>query len=167
MSQSEIYDEVVTASDLASSGADIVQVVAFRLGESRFCLPIQAVQEIQQVVEFSQSETKQGLAVGMMNLRGTVIPVFYLREFLGLPPRPYDIDTPMIICKVAGGFVSMIVDEVDDVVVLPEGSLSPVPALHPLAHVMLGVCRLGEELVVLLDVQELFFSGADRNREGE
>ncbi len=166
MSQSETQDEVANAVSPASSSGDIEQVVAFRLGESRFCLPIQVVQEIQQVVEFSQSETQQGLAVGMMNLRGTVIPVFYLREFLGLPPRPYDIDTPMIICKVLGGFVSMIVDEVDDVVVLPEGSLSPVPALHPLADVMLGICRLGEELVVLLDVQGLFLVGADRNREG-
>lgn len=167
MSTSENHEAVANAVTPALLSGDIEQVVAFRLGESRFCMPIQVVQEIQQVVEFSQSETQQGLAVGMMNLRGSVIPVFYLREFLGLPPRPYDIDTPMIICKVAEGFVSMIVDEVDDVVVVPEGSLSPVPALHPLADVMLGVCRLGEDLVVLLDVEALFFAGAARNREGE
>ncbi|MCL4554896.1 MAG: chemotaxis protein CheW [Actinobacteria bacterium] len=167
MSRSENHEAVANPVTPAALSGDIQQVVAFRLGESRFCLPIQVVQEIQQVVEFSQSETQQGLAVGMMNLRGAVIPVFYLREFLGLSPRPYDIDTPMIICKVADGFVSMIVDEVDDVVVLPEGSLSPAPALHPLADVMLGVCRLNEELVVLLDVEGLLLAGADRNREGK
>jgi len=91
----------------------------------------------------------------MVNLRGSVIPAIDLRVLLGLEKLEYRLDTPMIICRVGGGFAALVVDEVEDVIDVPDGCLSPPPKLHSLADRMIGVCHLDTELVFLLSVDKL------------
>ncbi|MDP2401006.1 MAG: chemotaxis protein CheW, partial [Actinomycetota bacterium] len=67
----------------------------------------------------------------------------------------YHVDTPMIICRLDGDTVALLVDEVEDVVVLPEDCMVAPPKLHALSDKMIGVCRLEENLVFLLDVDRL------------
>jgi len=141
--------------DIIDLAPGIGQIVVFWLKDQKYALPVSDVQEIQQVVEFSEVSGDGEMTVGMMNLRGAIIPVFYARDLLGLTSREYSLDTPMIICKVASALISIIVDDVDDVVALPAGALAPPPALHPLAQRMLGVVSLGEDLVSVLNVETL------------
>jgi purine-binding chemotaxis protein CheW len=96
-----------------------------------------------------------GVVVGMVNLRGDVIPAIDMRALVGLPHQDYHVNTPMIICRTPDGLVALIVDEVEDVVTLPLDSLAPPPKLHSLADRMVGVCRLGSELIYLLSVDKL------------
>jgi purine-binding chemotaxis protein CheW len=93
--------------------------------------------------------------VGMINLRGRVIPALDLRRLVGLDEIEYGLKTPMIICRVDNGAVALIVDMVEDVLTVPDDRLSPPPRLHQLASRMIGVCHFGTELVFLLDVDRL------------
>lgn len=133
---------------------ELDQMIAFHLEGQRYGLPIVSVQEIQQIVTFSQ-ETGSGIVVGMVNLRGDVIPAIDMRALIGLPHQDYHVNTPMIICRTSDGLVALIVDEVEDVITLPVDCLAPPPKLHSLSDRMMGVCRLSTGLVYLLSVDAL------------
>ena len=131
------------------------QIVAFFLGGQRYALPIERVQEIQQIVAFSAVPESRQSVVGMVNLRGEVIPAVDVRRLVGLPPQEYCLETPMIICRHNGQLVALLVDEVQDVLGLPVGCVQEAPALNALSSKMIGVARLDDGLAYLLDLDKL------------
>lgn len=147
--------ETTVETETAEVGARIEQMVTFHLAGQRYGLPIAKVQEIQQIVAFTGVPSVGSAVIGMINLRGQVIPAIDLRALFGLPHLEYHLDTPMVICRVDGHMVALVVDEVEDVIDLPEGCMSPPPGMHALASKMIGVCRLEAQLVFLLDVDRL------------
>lgn len=148
-------EAVDAAAALQATASLIDRMVVFRLAGQRYGLPIESVQEIQQIVAFSEVPGGSEIIIGMVNLRGAVIPALDIRRLVGLEREEYHVDTPMIICRLDGDTVALLVDEVEDVVVLPEDCMVAPPKLHALSDKMIGVCRLGESLVYLLDVDRL------------
>lgn len=133
----------------------IDRVVAFYLDAQRYALPIDAVQEIQQIVALSEVPGGGSGVVGMVNLRGQVIPVVDLRRIVGLATVEYTLETPMIICRVEGQLIALVVDEVQDVLELSAECLQAPPAMHSLAAKMVAVARLDDGLVYIFDVVRL------------
>lgn len=131
------------------------QVVAFFLGGQRYALPIGTVQEIQQIVALSEVPEIDDAIVGMVNLRGRVIPAVDGRRLIGMPTQPYTLETPMVICRYREDLVALVVDEVQDVLGLPSGCLQDAPALHALSAKMIGVARLPDGLAYLFDLEKL------------
>jgi len=156
-----------TAADAVEATASIEQddsvgeclfidrAVAFFLAGQRYALPIDRVNEIQQIVAFSDVPSGGSSVVGMVNLRGNVIPAIDLRRLVRLEAREYSLETPMIITWTRGQTVALIVDEVQDVLELPDGCLQAAPPLHALSSKMIGVCRMEDGLIYLLDVDLL------------
>ncbi|MGZ4358080.1 MAG: chemotaxis protein CheW, partial [Gaiellaceae bacterium] len=137
---------------VAGVGGGVERAVAFYLGGQRYALPIDRVNEIQQIVAFSDVPAGGQGVVGMVNLRGTVIPAIDLRRAVGVEPREYTLETPMIITRTGSQTVALIVDEVEDVIELPEDCLQEAPPMHALSSKMIGVCRLPDGLMYLLDI---------------
>lgn len=131
------------------------RIVVFRLEDQRYAVPVDHVQEIQQIVEPTKIPDASRALLGMVDLRGRVLPVIDLRALLGMPEAEFDLQTPMIIARTGGQLVALVVDEVDDVVDVPEGCTQTPSGIYDLADRMLGVCRLGEGLVFVLDVETL------------
>lgn len=141
--------------EAAESCLHIERAVAFFLGGQRYALPLDRVHEIQQIVAFTEVPEDRSAVVGMVNLRGQVIPAIDMRMLVGLEPKDYTLETPMIITDTEGQTVALIVDEVQDVLELPEGCLQEAPPLHKLARMMIGVCRMPDGLMNLLDIDLL------------
>jgi purine-binding chemotaxis protein CheW len=161
---------VTSAADIAptlddTAPADVAtcemveRIVAFFLGGQRYALPIERVREIQQIVAFSEVPSGGRGVVGMVNLRGHVIPAVDMRQLVGLEAREYTLETPMVITDVRGDQLALIVDEVQDVFELAPGCLQAAPALHKLSANMIGVARLGDGLVYVLDIDRLIGAG--------
>jgi chemotaxis signal transduction protein len=155
ISDASLDADVAEATD-AQTDDTVERVVAFMLDGQRYALPIGRVREIQQIVAFSDVPAGGAGVVGMVNLRGQVIPAVDMRQLLGLPSREYNLETPMVIAETRGKLVAMIVDEVRDVFELPPGCMQDAPTLHQLASKMIGVARLGDGLVYVLDLDLLF-----------
>ncbi len=153
LTEGAVGDPEPATEPAAHDWVDIM--VAFFIGGQRYGLPVASVQEIQQIVAFSEVPTQGGSVAGMVNLRGAVIPAVDMRLLLGMPKVEYTLETPMIICRRRGRLIALIVDEVQDVVLLPEGCLQAAPAMHALSEKMIGVCRFENDLVYLLDVERL------------
>ena len=80
------------------------------------------------------------------------------RLLVGLEGRDYTLETPMIITRSRSHSVALIVDEVEDVLELPEGCLQAAPPMHALSSKMIGVCRMDDGLIYLLDIDTLLGS---------
>jgi purine-binding chemotaxis protein CheW len=139
------------------AGSD--RILLFALDGQHYGLPIAVVQEIQQMVALSQIPDDEGAVVGVINLRGAVVPVMDLRRMLGLPPRVYGLQTPMVFVRTPQGVVSLVVDEVEDVVEVPPDCMQPTSEVFALADRLLGVCRLDVGPVFVLDIERLIPAG--------
>lgn len=131
------------------------RMVAFHLGTQSYGFEIDAVQEIQQIVALAQVPDDDDAVLGLVNLRGEIVPVVDLRTMLGMEQAEMSLETPMVICRSSQGLVAFVVDAVDDVVEIPPDCLQPPPQLHSLAGRMLAVCRLESGMVFLLDIEKL------------
>ena len=152
----DIVDEAPQIDTVEAGACEMVtRVLAFFLGTQRYALPIERVREIQQIVAFSQMPSTGSGVVGMVNLRGNVVPAVDMRLLVGLEPVEYTLETPMIITDVRNETLALLVDEVQDVFELAPGCLQESPALHSLSASMIGVARMDDGLIYVLDVDEL------------
>jgi purine-binding chemotaxis protein CheW len=149
--QGPLVDGVESPLDAVNGG----RVVVFRLDEQLYALPVESVQEIQQIVELTPVPDTAPALVGMIDVRGRVVPAIDVRALIGLESRQYTLDTPMILCRAHGRIAALIVDEVEDVLVLPEGCMQAPSKLYALADRMLGISKLDIGLVIVLDPEKL------------
>ena len=141
--------------DGATSTVDVARAVTFRLAGQLYGLRIEDIQEIQQIAELLPLPDSHPALVGLIEIRGRVVPAIDLRLLVGLEAAPYSLETPMIFCRVRDQLVCLIVDTVEDVVELPPEGIQPPSSLYALADRMLGTCKLAQGLALLLDVERL------------
>jgi len=139
---------------------EVNQYVTFLVGDETYGVSVMKVQSINEMIEITHVPKARAFIKGVINLRGSVIPVIDMRKKFSLPPKEYDSFTVILIVEVNERLVGMIVDSVSDVVDIP---LSDIQAqINYSARVdtssIEGIGRIGEKLVVLLDV-ETFLSG--------
>lgn len=140
---------------VADGLAGLDRILLFVIDEQRYGLSIDVVQEIQQIVAMSEIPDDSGAVVGVINVRGVVVPVMDLRRMLGIGPKAYDLQTPMVFTRTPRGLLALVVDEVADVVEVPPGSVQPPSGVLALADRLLGVCQLESGPVFVLDIERL------------
>jgi len=149
---------------LAGSGQPVVsnQYLTFALAGELFAIPILAVQEIRGWETVSRTPRAPEHVLGVMNLRGVVIPIVDLRVRLGLPAAERSATSVVIVVQVeirAALLVTMgcLVDAVSDVVSLAVESQRPTPsACGPVdSHFLAGMATGDKQLIMLLDLVRL------------
>jgi purine-binding chemotaxis protein CheW len=115
------------------------------------------VEEVQEVIRY-QPMTRVPLAPteirGLINLRGQIVTAMDLRRRLGMPERPEG-ELPMnVVVRTVDGWVSLLVDEIGDVVEVTEASFErPPETLTGVARTMIrGAYKLEERLLLVLDI---------------
>src|SRR3954466_9479295 len=91
------------------------QFVGFRIGNENYAIEITKIQEIILMKPITRLPQVPDSIEGLINLRGTVIPIINLRKRFGLPARPFDDETRTIVVTVQDRTVGCIVDEVTQV----------------------------------------------------
>jgi purine-binding chemotaxis protein CheW len=121
------------ADDLADSAADLdddEQFVVFRLGKEEFGVPIHSVQEIVRVPDDLVHVPKAPAYVdGVINLRGSVLPVVDLRQRLGLPRVERSVNQRIMVFVLDGVCTGFIVDQVAEVLKIAKSVITPSPNL--------------------------------------
>ncbi len=140
---------------MEEAAVDIDQVILFDLADQRYALPISEVQEIQQLVQPTGLPGTAPSLLGVIDLRGEVVPVIDLRLVLGMDEASYGLQTPMVVVRTGSRLAALVVDEVEDVVDVPPESMRAPSGVHELADRMLGVCRFPDGLVFVLDLERV------------
>lgn len=147
----------------AASTDDDAQVVIFRLGAEEFGVPIMSVQEIVRVPEVLTRVPKTPAFVeGVINLRGTVLPVIDQRSRLGLPTIERNDRQRIMVYTIGGLRTGFIVDSVAEVLRISSSDIEPAPELSAEQGRLIGqVAKLDGDrrLVMLIEPLQLLGSG--------
>jgi purine-binding chemotaxis protein CheW len=137
--------------------ADGQQFLTFRLADEDYGVEILRVQEIKGYSRVTPLPNTPPEIKGVMNLRGTVVPILDLRIRFGLPENEYTRFTVIIVVTVGVKVVGLIVDAVSDVLNVGASELVPTPDLGSGVDTsfMTGMARTGERLVTLLNIDRL------------
>ena len=140
--------------------ADSNQYLTFTLGNEEYGLEILKVQEIKGYSLITRVPRSPEFVKGVLNLRGTIVPVIDLRARFGLERRDYDQFTVIIVVVVAGRAMGLIVDAVSDVLNLPQSEIAETPEFSNRVDTKFisGMGRAGDKLIILLDVEKLLSS---------
>lgn len=124
------HDDADEAREQDSSEDDDAQVVVFRLDKEEFGVPIESVQEIVRVPEELTHVPKAPPFVeGVINLRGTVLPVIDLRRRLDLAGVERSDRQRVMVFLINGARTGFIVDSVAEVLRIPRAAVEPAPQL--------------------------------------
>lgn len=136
---------------------DEVQLVAFKLGKEEYGVSILHVQEIKRLTDITRVPYTPDFIKGVMNLRGSVLPVIDLKKRLGLFEEPYSEDTRIIIVKVDDISIGMIVDAVTEVLTIgPDHIEEPEAVVDGNGNNFIsGVGNLDNRLVIMLNLNEI------------
>lgn len=130
----------------------------FRLGDEEYGVPIDRVQSIEELQRIVAVPDMPHYVRGVINLRGTVIPVVDLRLRFGMPPREYDDRTCIIIIEADSRVVGFIVDTVSEVHQIPARNIQPAPEFRSGSGSEQFVTGLGTvegEVKILLEIDRL------------
>jgi purine-binding chemotaxis protein CheW len=141
----------------AAAGGSPAQCLTFVLGGQPYAVPILAVQEIRRYAQPTTIPSVPAYVLGVMNLRGTVVPVFDLRLRFTLAEAPIDRLTVIVVVAVGPRSVGLVVDDVSKVLTIKPGELQAPPELasHIDISFIAGLVRDGAALVTVLDVERL------------
>ena len=136
------------------------EVLSFRLGKEEYAISILTVQEIRGYDAPTRLASAPDYLKGIINLRGTIVPIVDMRIKFGLGEPTYDDFTVVIILNIAKHVIGMVVDSVSDVVTLTEDQIRPAPDMGTSVETnyLRGLGTVGERMLILLDIDKLLQS---------
>ena len=132
-----------------------------RLADTRLGFSASAVREIVRSVAIAPLSSAPAVIEGVINVRGTVIPVVDVRGRLGMPARPNAPDQFLVILETSDRLIAVRVDDVDDVVDLPSEDVQAPDALSPALQQLAGVAATADGALVIYDA-DAFLTQAER-----
>lgn len=132
------------------------QFCTFYVDRQFFGVPVQQVQEVIRYQEMTRVPLVPRVIRGLINLRGQIVVAIDLRRRLNSPERPED-QLPMnVVVRTADGALSLLVDEIGDVLEVQEETFErPPETLQGIAReLVLGVHKLSGGLLLILDTEK-------------
>ena len=149
-----------TSLSAASSGTgaltQIREFLAFKIANEEYGVDILRVQEIRSYEKPTLLPHGPAHLLGVVNLRGTIVPLMDLRVRLQLAQATYDAHTVVIVVNVGQRVVGLVVDSVSDVLSLRPEQMRPVPALESgfAPEHLLALGCVDERTLLRLDIEQ-------------
>lgn len=148
----------------------MTQYCTFVLAGHLFGIDVGEVQEVVLAQEMTRVPLAPGIVRGLINLRGQIVMALDLRHRLALPPRDDEGQPINLVVRSDHGAVSLLIDEIRDVVTVDDQCFEPTPdtvegAVREVLH---GVYKLEGQLLLVLDKDQVLTkeSGAPQARRG-
>lgn len=135
------------------------QYMTFKCADEIYGISIEYVNEIIGLSQITKIPETQDYLIGLINLRGKIIPVIDVRIRFGKEPLEYNDRTCVIVIDVKSTVIGLIVDEIDEVAAFAENEITPPPSVSDLEtqakKYVFGIGRVNGEVKLLLDPDKL------------
>lgn len=137
------------------SKADDRELVSFRVGGQDFCVDIMSVREIRGWTPATVLPHAPSYILGVINLRGAVVPIVDLAARMGLEPIRPDARHVIVICVVDNQTVGFLVDAVSDILSVKRTLIQPTPAVSSdiTRAFFEGVIAIEQRMLRLIDIE--------------
>ena len=141
------------ASGLPSAGAELVTV---RIGEQEFAIDIMAVREIRGWTASTPLPNAPSHFLGMINLRGSILPVIDLGSLLGIGETKVSASSVVMVAQIGENQVGLLVDAVCDILMVAENMLQEPPNVGDrVRDFVAGVMTTDQGIVTLLSLDHV------------
>ena len=103
------------------------ELIAFRIGDQEFCVNIMSVREIRGWTPATAMPHSPAYVLGVINLRGAVLPIVDLSLRLGMKPAEPTVRHVIIVAQVGPKVVGLLVDAVSDILTVTDDNMQPTP----------------------------------------
>jgi purine-binding chemotaxis protein CheW len=133
------------------------QYLTFQLGEELYGVDILRVQEIKGYTTVTKIPNTPPHIKGVLNLRGTIVPIVELRTKFGMPTIDYTMFTVIVVVVVRDRIMGLVVDSVSDVLNIDKKDIQPPPQFGAKVDVsvLTGIGKSSDKLVALLNIDRL------------
>jgi purine-binding chemotaxis protein CheW len=133
------------------------QFLTFRLGDEVYGVDILRVQEIKGYTAVTKIPNQPSYIKGVMNLRGTIVPIVELRTKVGMETIEYTAHTVIVVAVVQERIMGFVVDSVSDVLNIGKKDIQAPPQFGTKVDVSVlqGIAQCGDSLVALLNIDQL------------
>jgi purine-binding chemotaxis protein CheW len=139
------------------SEATTLELLCFKVADEEYAISIMDIKEIIKPREVTEVPRVPTFVRGILSLRGIIIPIFDMRVRLGLPGIERSEKERVIVVNRQSGFCGVLVDEVVQVVRIPEGGIEPPPVvLEGIDREFIqGIGRVAGRMLILLDMEKV------------
>ncbi|MGW9231539.1 chemotaxis protein CheW [Pseudorhizobium sp. NPDC055634] len=120
---------MATMNTSASYSAETLEIIAFRLHDQEFCVKTTTIREIRGWAPSTPIPHAPADVIGVMNLRGSVIPIIDLAQKLGMKSAVATERSAIVVAEVHNMVIGMLVDQVSDILTIPSNQVQPVPEI--------------------------------------
>jgi purine-binding chemotaxis protein CheW len=140
--------------------SNLREFLTFRLGEEEYGIEILKVQEIRGYDAVTSIANTPEFIKGIVNLRGTIVPIIDMRIKLGLKKVEYNQFTVVIILNVATHVIGLVVDAVSDVTLLGAEQIRPAPDFGMTLNTayITGLGTIDHRMIILVDIEKFMSS---------
>jgi len=138
---------------------EIIQLVSFELEGEEYGIDVLAVREIIRMPAITKMPNTPDYVDGIINLRGTVVPIISLRKRFGLYEREKNNQSRILVMEVGNGLTGFVVDAVAEVIRITASEIQPPPSIvqgNVAQDCITGVINHAERLLIVLDLNRLF-----------
>jgi len=138
----------------------VLEALAFKLGNEEYGIKILKVQEIRGYEAVTRIASAPEHVKGVVNLRGTIVPIVDMRIKFKLGEPTYNQFTVVIILNIQDRVVGMVVDSVSDVITLTADQVKPAPDMGGALNTdyLVGLGTVDERMIILVDIDRLMSS---------
>lgn len=120
---------MATTTSSANYGGESLEIIAFRLHDQEFCVKTTTIREIRGWAPSTPIPHAPSDVIGVMNLRGSVIPIIDLAQKLGMKSAVATERSAIVVAEVHNMVIGMLVDQVSDILTIPASQVQPVPEI--------------------------------------
>lgn len=157
---SDYTSEISLTETEAKEMRQEVQLACFKVGPELYALDIMRIKEIIRPQKLTPVPKAPAFIEGVINLRGSVIPVADMRKRFDQPIDTENRKNRIVICSLVGKLIGLLVDEVTEVKRFGRKEIAPSPQFiqGAQADYFLGVARRGDDLIMLIDLEKVLSS---------
>jgi purine-binding chemotaxis protein CheW len=147
---------------MTSDLSDFQTYLSFKLGEEVFAINVSKVLNILEMKPITRVPKSPDYLIGVINLRGNVLPVVDLRIKFGLPEISITVDTNIIVLSIEKDgetiMLGILIDAVREVLEFKNDEISPSPAIGTKYNsaFIKGMWRINENFIMILDIDKVF-----------
>lgn len=133
------------------------EVATFSVDGRWFAIDVARAQEVLPIMPMTRVPLAPPAIEGLINLRGQIVTAIDLRRRFGFPPSSNDRPPMNLVVNLSGGLISLLVDEMGEVLQVDEDSFESPPATldGTLRELITGAYKLPSRLLVTLDINKL------------
>ena len=144
-------------NQVKAKNGELTRWVTFHLDKEVYGINVMQVQEVLRYSEIAPVPGSPDYVLGIINLRGNVVTVIDTRMRFGIEPMEVTDSSRIVIIEAGGQVVGILVDSVAEVVDLSVDDIDPAPNIgtEESAQFIKGVANLGQELLIIIDLNKL------------